>query len=91
MLWMPAVVPSLWAQLTLHKHFVTAPAVYKDYIVVGDNEGNLHWFDKRSGEYLARHEFDSSGFYAEAISTADYLLLQSRNGELTLLSTPSAE
>lgn len=81
----------LWAQLTLHKHFVTAPAVYKDYIVVGDNEGNLHWFDKRSGEYLARHEFDSSGFYAEAISTADYLLLQSRNGELTLLSTPSAE
>ncbi len=36
----------LWAQLTLHKHFVTAPAVYKDYIVVGDNEGNLHWFDK---------------------------------------------
>lgn len=77
-----------WAQLTLHKHFVTAPAVYKKYVVVGDNEGNLHWFDKTTGEYLARHEFDSSGFYAEAVATSEHLLLQSRNGEITLLNVP---
>lgn len=77
-----------WSQLTLHKHFVTAPAVYKKYVVVGDNEGNLHWFDKNSGEYLARHEFDSSGFYAEAVTTSEHLLLQSRNGEITLLNVP---
>lgn len=77
-----------WSQLTLHKHFVTAPAVYKKYVVVGDNEGNLHWFDKSSGEYLARHEFDSSGFYAEAVTTSEHLLLQSRNGEITLLNVP---
>jgi outer membrane protein assembly factor BamB len=77
-----------WAQLVLHRHFVTAPAVYKKYVVVGDAEGNLHWFDKTTGEYLARNEFDSSGFYAEAVATSEYLLLQSRNGEITLLNLP---
>lgn len=77
----------IWSQQTLHKHFVTGPAVYKNYVVVGDNEGNLHWFSRDKGEYLARHEFDSSGFYAEAVSTADYLILQTRNGEIDVLRT----
>ena len=78
----------VWAQLVLHRHFVTAPTVYQKYLVVGDAEGNLHWFDKVTGEYQARHEFDSSGFYAEAVATSEYLLLQSRNGEITLLNLP---
>ncbi|MBU1439042.1 MAG: outer membrane protein assembly factor BamB [Gammaproteobacteria bacterium] len=77
-----------WAQLVLNRHFVTAPTVYKKYLVVGDAAGNLHWFDKATGEYLSRNEFDSSGFYAEAVATSEYLLLQSRNGEITLLSVP---
>lgn len=77
-----------WAQLVLNRHFVTAPTVYKKYLVIGDAAGNLHWFDKTTGEYLARNEFDSSGFYAEAVATSEYLLLQSRNGEITLLSVP---
>jgi outer membrane protein assembly factor BamB len=74
--------------LVLNRHFVTAPTVYKKYLVVGDAAGNLHWFDKATGEYLSRNEFDSSGFYAEAVATSEYLLLQSRNGEITLLSVP---
>lgn len=77
----------IWSQQTLHKHFVTGPAVYKNYLVVGDNEGNLHWFSRDKGEYLARHEFDSSGFYVEAVSTSDYLILQTRNGEIDVLRT----
>ena len=77
----------IWSQQTLHKHFVTGPAVYKNYLVVGDNEGNLHWFSRDKGEYLARHEFDSSGFYTEAVSTSDYLILQTRNGEIDVLRT----
>lgn len=81
----------LWSQLSLHKHAVTGPAVYQSYVVVGDSEGNLHWFDKSNGEYLARHEFDSSGFYTEAVSSTEYLLLQSRDGDLTLLTVPVTE
>lgn len=77
----------IWSQQTLHKHFVTGPAVYKNFVVVGDNEGNLHWFSREKGEYLARHEFDSSGFYTKAVSTSDYLILQTRNGEIDVLRT----
>lgn len=77
----------LWSQQVLHKHFVTGPTVYKNYLVVGDNEGNLHWFSRDKGEYLARHEFDSSGFYTQAVSTTDYLILQTRNGEVEVLKT----
>ncbi len=76
----------LWSQPVLHRFMVTGPAVYKNYVVVGDVEGNLHWFDKVKGTYLAREEFDSSGFYTEAVTNSDYLLLQSRNGELTMLN-----
>jgi outer membrane protein assembly factor BamB len=77
-----------WSQSVLNKHLVTGPAVYKEYVVVGDSEGNLHWFSRESGEYLARHEYDGSGFYAEAVTTPDFLVVQTRNGEIEVIRVP---
>lgn len=77
-----------WTQLGLQKHYLTAPTVYKDYLVVGDNQGNLHWINRSTGEFVARESMDSSGFYTEAVTDDKYLLVQSRNGELVLLQTP---
>lgn len=74
-----------WSQQALNKHFVTAPTVYKDYLVVGDDEGNLHWFARSNGEYLAREDYDSSGFYAEGVVSDDKLIMQTRNGEIEVL------
>lgn len=78
----------LWSQMGLHKHFLTAPVVYKDYLVVGDSKGNLHWLNRNTGDFVARQSLDSSGFYTEAVTDGSYLLVQSRNGELVLLQTP---
>lgn len=78
----------LWSQQGLHKHFLTAPVVYKDYLVVGDREGNLHWLNRNTGDFVARQSMDSSGFYTEAVTDGSYLLVQSRSGELVLLQTP---
>lgn len=78
----------LWSQLALNKHYLTAPVVYKDYLVVGDSEGNLHWLNRNTGDFVARQSMDSSGFYTEAVTDGSYLLVQSRNGELVLLQTP---
>lgn len=75
----------LWSSLTLYKHFVTAPTVYKNYVVVGDDEGNLHWFSRDKGEYLARDDYDSSGFYTDGVVADDKLILQTRNGEIEVL------
>lgn len=78
----------LWSQTGLHKHFLTGPTVYKDYLVIGDNKGNLHWLNRTTGEFVARQSFDSSGFYREAVANSEYLVITTRDGELTLLQTP---
>lgn len=78
----------VWGQQGLQRHFLTGPTVYKEYLVVGDAKGNLHWLNRETGEFVARQSFDSSGFYREAVATDDYLLVTSRNGELVLLQVP---
>lgn len=78
----------LWTQTGLHRHFLTGPTVYKDYLVIGDNKGNLHWLDRSTGDFVARQRFDSSGFYREAVANNDVLVITTRDGELTLLQTP---
>jgi outer membrane protein assembly factor BamB len=77
-----------WSQFGLNKHYLTGPTVYKDYLVIGDNQGNLHWVNRETGDFVARQSMDSSGFYTEAVTDGSYLLVQSRNGELVLLQTP---
>jgi outer membrane protein assembly factor BamB len=78
----------VWGQQGLQRHFLTGPTVYKEYLVVGDNKGNLHWLNRETGDFVARQRFDSSGFYREAIANDDYILVTSRNGELVLLQVP---
>ena len=77
-----------WSQFGLNKHYLTGPTVYKNYLVIGDNKGNLHWVNRENGDFVARQSMDSSGFYTEAVSNGAYVLVQSRNGELVLLQTP---
>ncbi len=78
----------LWSQTALERHFLTAPAVFGDYLVFGDNKGNLHWLDRRSGDMLARHQFHRSGMYAAPVTNGELLVLQSRNGDLVVLRQP---
>ena len=77
-----------WSQFGLNKHYLTGPTVYKNYLVIGDNQGNLHWVNRETGDFVARQSMDGSGFYTEAVTDGSYLLVQSRNGELVLLQTP---
>lgn len=76
-----------WAQLGLHKHFLTGPAVYKDYLAIGDVEGNLFWLDKNTGEFVAQESY-GSGFYVQGVSSADELVIQTRGGKLSLIRLP---
>ncbi|KKO47100.1 serine/threonine protein kinase [Arsukibacterium ikkense] len=78
----------VWGQQGLRRHFLSGPTVYKDYLVVGDVKGNLHWLNRETGDFVARQRFDSSGFYREAVANDDYILVTSRNGELVLLQVP---
>ncbi|TMP72057.1 outer membrane protein assembly factor BamB, partial [Pseudoalteromonas ruthenica] len=66
----------------------TTPTVAGDYLVVGDQEGNLHWLDKQSGQLVSRESFDSSGFFVEPVVYGDKLILYTRDGEVSAVKIP---
>ena len=71
-----------WSNLTLSNRGVTGPAIIDNYVVVGDFEGYLHWFDQETGEIVARHQVDSSGIHATPTVDGNTLYSQSRKGDL---------
>ncbi len=77
-----------WSQLAFTNRGVTGPAVVKNYIVVGDYEGYLHWIAQDSGEVVARHLVDSSGIHSTPTVADDILYVQSRDGDLQAIKTP---
>lgn len=44
----------LWRQEALKNRWVTTPAVQAEHVLVGDEEGYVHWFDLQSGAPAAR-------------------------------------
>ncbi|ALU43040.1 outer membrane protein assembly factor BamB [Pseudoalteromonas rubra] len=77
-----------WSQSALRGWYLTTPAVAGNYLVVGDQEGNLHWLDKQTGQLVSREEFDSSGFFVEPIVVDDTLILYTRDGEVSAVKIP---
>ncbi|CAM4039555.1 outer membrane protein assembly factor BamB [Pseudoalteromonas byunsanensis] len=77
-----------WSQPALRGWYLTAPTVAGEYIVLGDQEGNLHWLDKQSGQLVSRESFDSSGFFTEPVKADDKLILYTRDGEVSAVKIP---
>ncbi len=78
-----------WSNLTLSNRGVTGPAVYDDYIVVGDFEGYLHWLSQETGEVVARHHLDGSGIHSTPTVVDGVLYSQARNGDLEAIEIPN--
>lgn len=77
-----------WSQPALRGWYITGPAALGNYLAVGDQEGNLHWLDASNGDLVARHEFDSSGFYVEPVVAGDKLIVVTRDGEVSAVKAP---
>lgn len=77
-----------WSNLGLANRGVTGPVVVDKYVVVGDFEGYLHWLDIDSGEFVARHEVDSSGIDATPTVFENIIYSQSTDGDLQAIETP---
>ncbi|MBB1479613.1 outer membrane protein assembly factor BamB [Pseudoalteromonas sp. SG41-2] len=77
-----------WSQPALRGWYLTGPAVAGNYLAMGDQEGNLHWLNKESGELVSREDFDSSGFFIEPIVADDKLILYTRDGEVSAVKIP---
>lgn len=78
----------LWSNAELANRQLTAPVVYKDYIVLGDYDGYLHFLSKSDGKIVGRLHLDSKGFYVSPIVADGKLFVQGRNGVLAAVTLP---
>lgn len=80
---------SYWKQDKLTARRLTAPAVYKDYVLVGDLEGYVHVLSKRDGSFVARSRVGSSPIFAAPIVKGDLIFVYSSDGRITALRISS--
>lgn len=78
-----------WSQPALRGWYLTGPTIAGNYLALGDQEGNLHWLNKETGELVAREDFDSSGFFIEPVVADDKLILYTRDGEVSAVAIPN--
>jgi outer membrane protein assembly factor BamB len=71
-----------WRQTQLEYRNITGPAVIGNYVVVGDEEGYLHWMSKQDGHFVARVRVDSSGILASPVVDNNILYVVTRDGRL---------
>lgn len=76
---------TLWKQAQLHRRQLTAPAIYKDSIVVGDFEGYLHWLAQGDGRQLGKIQIGDSPIVAKPLVVDDVLYVYSKDGTLAAL------
>jgi outer membrane protein assembly factor BamB len=80
---------SLWKQKELHDRKLTAPAVYQNYVVVGDFEGYVHWLSTTDGRQLGRIKVADSAIDAKPIVVDNTVYIYATDGTLAALQTRS--
>jgi outer membrane protein assembly factor BamB len=71
-----------WRQNELEARNTTGPVTMGNYIVVGDEEGYLHWLNKQDGHFVARVRVNSSGILATPVVDNNIIYVVSRDGHV---------
>jgi outer membrane protein assembly factor BamB len=71
-----------WRQIQLESRNITGPVIMKNYIVVGDMEGYLHWLSKTDGHFIARTKVSNSGILAAPRVDNNILYVVTMDGHL---------
>ncbi|MFT4655169.1 MAG: outer membrane protein assembly factor BamB [Kangiellaceae bacterium] len=81
----------LWSNGELRKRNLTSATPVGDYIVLGDKFGYLHYFTQDEGKYVSRiavGDGEKGALYNEPVYADGLFVIQTRDGEVSLLSTP---
>ncbi|MFI3190496.1 MAG: outer membrane protein assembly factor BamB [Methylococcales bacterium] len=76
----------LWKQTELSHRKLTAPALYQDYVVVGDYDGYVHWLSTRDGRLLGRIQITDSAIDAKPIIVDGVVYVYAKDGTLAALT-----
>lgn len=72
-----------WRQTELNARNITGPVAMGNYIVVGDEEGYLHWLNKQDGQFAARARVAGFGVLATpVVDETDTLYVITKDGHL---------
>jgi outer membrane protein assembly factor BamB len=77
---------SVWKQDKLAYRNVSAPLATKDYVVVGDFEGQVHFLKFEDGSFAARMPTDGGNIATAPKQLDDKVLVQTRKGGLFAIS-----
>ena len=71
---------SLWTQDALKYRRLTAPITFGEYVVAGDFDGYLHWFDRLEGRLVSRNSLGGGGIVADPVVEGEHLIVYTRDG-----------
>jgi len=72
----------LWLRNDLRNRDLQAPEVFGGSVVVGDDQGYLHWFDVSTGELQARKRAGSDRITSQPVVVNDILYVMNDGGTL---------
>lgn len=76
---------TFWMQNALEGRRLCCPAIMGDRIIIGDEDGNVHWLAKTDGARLAGYKLDSKGIEATPVIHNDVAYILGRSGKLVAL------
>jgi outer membrane protein assembly factor BamB len=77
-----------WRQDALKGRNVTGPALYRDYLVVGDHEGYVHWLRREDGQVVHRERLDDHPITAAPVVGNDRVYLATPSGVVIAMGLP---
>lgn len=77
---------SVWSQTEMSHRRLTSPAALGSSVVVGDQEGYLHFLSQVNGRFIARHRVDSSGLQGDMLVRDNTLYVLSNAGRLVAIT-----
>jgi len=79
-----------WKHDQLLRRGLTRPVFYGSFIVVGDQEGYLHWINISDGQFAAREKVGGKGFSGPPLVIGNTLYVMTKKGEITAFRAGAA-
>lgn len=71
-----------WTAEMLKWRKTSGPLYFKGYVVVGDLDGYVHFFDAQSGKYLDRLDIGGDGIRSQPVTDGQRIYVQTNNGRI---------
>jgi len=79
-----------WKQDQLLRRGLTRPVFYGSFIVVGDQDGYLHWINISDGQFAAREKVGGKGLSGPPLVIGNTLYVMTKKGEITAFRAGAA-